>query len=575
MLIIMGNRIWNLVQHCLSLSCYQCYMISMKHFLICFLIVLFPCPVQVAAFNLDSLYQCLDREIKKSEHYIMDKQEAITAMRNQYDAASDNMSKYELAWELYDANKSFMNDSALHYLNICVGLAQKMNQYNKIQDSYIALAHQYAAAGFYNEALKYLHLVNRQSLKGQQLIDYYYCCNHLYGEMGYYSKDEELKQRSYHLSNVYRDSLCNVLLPTDNLFLWRKIVQLCTERDYRQALKLSDVWLKQVKENSPEYANMAFFRSEIYSGMGDTEQRKYWLTLSALSDIRNAVMDQASLWSLAKILSIEGDLERSNRYIEYSWNCTQRYNTHLRSWLVSPVLGVISDTYKANLSRSNSMLRWLIVAVSLLSVFLLASFIYVSRQKKQLSVARNDLSRINAQLSELNNRLTGNNEQLELLNKKLSETNKVKDEYIGKFLSACSEYIDKLDAYRMKVNRKLKANQIKDLMIMTSSEDLKEDEIRELFDNFDTVFLNLFPNFVSDFNALLQPDYRIITTSKHQLTTDLRIFALIRLGIEESSHIAEFLRYSPNSIYNYRARIKNKAICPREEFEQHVREIGM
>lgn len=110
---------------------------------------------------------------------------------------------------------------------------------------------------------------------------------------------------------------------------------------------------------------------------------------------------------------------------------------------------------------------------------------------------------------------------------------------------------------------------------MTQSEQLKENEINELFDNFDAVFLNLFPNFVSDFNALLKPEYRIQPPAKNKLTTDLRIFALIRLGIEESARIAEFLRYSPNSIYNYRARIKNKSICSRNEFEQRVKEIGM
>lgn len=213
--------------------------------------------------------------------------------------------------------------------------------------------------------------------------------------------------------------------------------------------------------------------------------------------------------------------------------------------------------------------------MSLLSVILLGSFVYVWCKKKQLSRARNDLRLINEQLSELNRQLSNNNTQLAKLNVKLSETNKVKDEYIGKFLSTCSEYIDKIDNYRIRVNRKLRANQLSDLMKMTSSEQLKQDEIKELFNNFDAVFLNLFPNFVADFNTLLLPEHRIQPDSKTQLTTDLRIFALIRLGIEESSRIAEFLRYSPNSIYNYRARIKNKALCPREEFEQRVKEIGM
>ena len=151
----------------------------------------------------------------------------------------------------------------------------------------------------------------------------------------------------------------------------------------------------------------------------------------------------------------------------------------------------------------------------------------------------------------------------------------MKDEYIGKFLSTCSEYIDKLDNYRIKVNRKLKARQYNDLLKMTETDELKSNELNELFYNFDTVFLHLFPNFVNDFNALLQPEHRIHIAHGGQLTTDLRIFALIRLGIEESSRIAEFLNYSPNSIYNYRARIKKKALCDRSEFEKRVKNITM
>ncbi len=151
----------------------------------------------------------------------------------------------------------------------------------------------------------------------------------------------------------------------------------------------------------------------------------------------------------------------------------------------------------------------------------------------------------------------------------------MKDEYIGKFLSLCSGYIDKLDNYRIKVHRKLKANQYNDLLRMTGSEQLKEDELKELFDNFDAVFLHLFPTFVDEFNNLLRPEERITPSGNSRLNTDLRIFALIRLGIDESSKIAEFLHYSPNSIYAYRARIKNKAIGNREDFERQVKEIGI
>ena len=149
----------------------------------------------------------------------------------------------------------------------------------------------------------------------------------------------------------------------------------------------------------------------------------------------------------------------------------------------------------------------------------------------------------------------------------------MKEEYIGRFMSLCSQYIDKLDNYRKMVNRKMKNKELDELYRISKSTELKEKELEELYENFDTVFLHLFPNFIDDFNALLQPEMQFHPKEENRLTTDIRIFALIRLGIEDSSKIAEFLHYSVNTIYNYRARIKNGALHNREQFEKQVKEL--
>jgi hypothetical protein len=251
------------------------------------------------------------------------------------------------------------------------------------------------------------------------------------------------------------------------------------------------------------------------------------------------------------------------------------FNAHLRSWQISPVLTVINDNYKNQLRNTNHMLSIMVGAVSILALVLFGSYIYVMRKRRQLAAARNELKEANNELVSLNEQLSDKNQKLQTTNLLLSDANRVKDESIGKFLSICSDYIDKLDNYRIKVHRKLKANQHADLLRMTGSEQLKEDELKELFDNFDAVFLRLFPTFIEEFNSLLRPEEHIVPSSKSRLNTDLRIFALIRLGIDESSKIAEFLHYSPNSIYAYRARIKNKAAGNRDDFEQRVKEIGI
>jgi hypothetical protein len=321
---------------------------------------------------------------------------------------------------------------------------------------------------------------------------------------------------------------------------------------------------------------MSFFRSEIFRKMGDVEQQQYWLIQSAITDIRLSIMDQGALWSLANsIMEEEGNLDRAYKYMDFSWNCISQFSTHMRSWLVSPILTRINDQYKSNLNQANTNLRWTIAAISLLVIGLLILLFYVQKKRRQLAVARNELKAANDELALLNAQLSDRNNELSEVNVHLNDSNRVKDVYIGKFLSICSEYIDKLDNYRIKINRKLKAGQQTDLMRMTSSDQLKEDELKELFDNFDDVFLRLFPTFIRDFNALLRPGEQIQPTGDNRLNTDLRIFALIRLGIDESSRIAEFLRYSPNSIYTYRNRVKNKAAGNRDEFEQQVKEIGL
>ena len=422
------------------------------------------------------------------------------------------------------------------------------------------------------------------------VITYLKGMNHLYGEMGYYSHDKKLRDQFFSRSAAFRDSLLQILPEDSYGYNALRSVELNNQGNTDEALKCSDKWMKLAKPGSRDYATMSFYRSEIFRNMGDAEMERYWLIMSALTDIRQAIMDQAALWSLANsLMNEEGNLDRAYKYMDFSWECISYFSTHMRSWLVTPILTRINDKYKQNLHQAYTNLIWTTVAISLLLIGLLVLLLYVSKKRRQLAVIRNELKNANDELGQLNYQLSAKNHDLSEANQRLSDineqlrqaiihlndSNRVKDEYIGKFLSVCSEYIDKLDNYRIKVNRKLKAGQQADVLRMTSSEQLREDELAELFDHFDDIFLRLFPTFIDDFNALLRPGEEIVPTEKNHLNTDLRIFALIRLGIEESSKIAEFLRYSPNSIYAYRTRIRNKAVGNRDEFEKLVKEIGI
>ena len=526
--------------------------------------------------DLDSLYNQLDNAIEQLDDRLAERQEQINSFKAQYTKAHEPMRRYLLAEDLFEAYRKLMNDSALVYGNLCIRIADEMGRADLKTESYIRLAQQYVESGAYGEAEKYFELVDAEQLRADDVkAAYFDGLNHLYGELAFYSSDADFKQQSYKRSDAYRDSIINMADTTSILWLSKKVSLLFTRNQFEEAMHYSDIWKTKVEPETPDYAYMAYIRSEIYRRLGNSDMERYWLASSANSDLRCGIMDQASLWMLAGKLSSEGDLERAYRYVECSWRCATMFNAHLRSWQISPVLTVINDNYKNQLRNTNHLLRVLVGAVSFLALVLFGLYIYVRRKRRQLAAARNELKEANLELVSLNEQLSDKNQKLLTTNILLSDANRVKDEYIGKFLSICSEYIDKLDNYRIKVHRKLKANQYADLLRMTGSEQLKEDELKELFDNFDAVFLRLFPTFVDEFNSLLRPEEHIVPSSKSRLNTDLRIFALIRLGIDESSKIAEFLHYSPNSIYAYRARIKNKAAGNRDDFEQRVKEIGI
>ena len=525
--------------------------------------------------DIKSLLEQIDEAIEASPQTVSRYEQQIEETRLQYRHAHQPGEKYQLAFRLYEQYKSFMNDSALYYLKEAEIQAAKQGKTADVGNCMALKAFQCSTVGYYNEALAFLKSINKQQLDSIGLRNYYQSQMHVYGELGYYSIIPSMKEQYFKLQTTYRDSLFALLDHQDQDYLMYRIQELNGRGNKEEARKISDQWVRQVSPESRDYAIACYYR---WLSNESPEEAMYWLAQSALSDVRHAVMDQASLLSLAEILNDKGDLDRSYRYIRFTWDCNNRFNTRMRSWQITPILNVIENNYQKAVERNTKGLTMSIVAVSALALLLLIALFLVHRRREQLASARNalhesnaQLSTVNAQLSAQKDELSALNAQLSTLNAQLTESNRVKEEYIGRFMSLCAQYIDKLDNYRKMVNRKMKNKELDELFQISKSTELKEKELEELYENFDTVFLHLFPNFVDGFNALLQPEMRIHPKGENRLTTDIRIFALIRLGFEDSSKIAEFLHYSVNTIYNYRARIKNGALGNREEFETRVK----
>ena len=526
--------------------------------------------------NIKDLYEQLDQAIEQSQYYINQKESRITKIKKQSRQGHTPPQLLTAYYKLYEEYQTYKSDSSIYYIHQAIDLAKRNNMKSDITKLRSLLALQYSTSGAFTEALHVLQSIDKKTLNNSNKKDYYIAFYHVYGELGFtnINIDTELSQEFYSKQDCYRDTLFSILSPNSEDYLMRKEVMLTSQNKLKEALKINNIRLSKCKKGSHEYGIVAYYRYLIYRSLKDEDMVKYWLLQSAICDVKCAINDQASLWILAEILSKEKDVERSYKYIYFSWKVNKKFCTRIRSWQISPVLGTIDHNYQAELKKANHRLIFAIICVSLLVIALALLTFYVNKQKSYLSNARNELKKTNTQLEEINNKLSSTNGMLKASNDKLNESNGVKEEYIGQFLGACSHYIDKLDKMRLNVNKMVKNKQYNELYSMTKSSEVKEQELEELYANFDKVFLNLFPNFVEDLNGLLKEECQIHLSSPNKLSAIVRVFALIRLGIDDSTKIAEFLHYAVNTIYNYRAKLRNGALNDRNEFEKKVRELG-
>lgn len=539
---------------------------------------------QAQEINLKEMYAQLDQAIANAPHYKQQQEDRISHLKQVLAKVRSNQQRLATYHQLYNAYKAYQSDSAISYLQKGIQLALATHHQPEVNNLRALLSQQYSTSGAFTEALDILKSISSQHLDANGKKNYYIANNHVYGELGFNNIhiDTDLSQAYYHKQDKYRDTLLAILPSHSEEYLMYKESMLNNANKSKEALKINDERLAKCKEGTHEYGIVAYYRYLIYRSLGNQDMVKYWLIKSAISDVKNSINDQASLWILADLLSKEGETERAYKYINFSWNANKEFSTRIRSWQISPTLGSIDHNYQQQLKKANVRLTYAIVCVSLLVIFLAFSVYYISKQKALVTTARNDLKNSYIQLEELNLKLHSVNKELQSVNMelqtsndKLNESNGVKEEYIGQFLGACSLYIDKLDKMRLSINKLVKAHKYQEIFELTRSSEQKEKELDELYSNFDKVFLHLFPNFVEDLNGLLKEEYQIHLSSPTKLSAMVRVFALIRLGIDDSTKIAEFLHYAVNTIYNYRAKLRNGAIGDRNEFEKKVKELGI
>lgn len=546
-----------------------------KNCLLCFLLF-FSCHSALAGESLDSLLNVLDKTIKEADTYVQIKENKLHELKKEARKTPPvSVERYHLNNDIYLEYKAYSSDSALHYLNENMLLARQLNDKERELNIQLELSYLLSSIGMYMEAADILNSIDRQTLPSSLLGYYYTCYEHVYFEAGAAQPRYKMFASRYvKLSHAYRDSMQITLDPSSATYLWLRETQLREAGKYDEALEFSDRRLAESSFGTPQYALVAYQRFRLFESMGKKDEHLYYLVLSAISDVRSAIKEQSSLMVLAQELNSKGDLKRAYDYINFSWEISQFYKTRLRSWMNITPLSMINGNYQDIIKQQNRELLIYIACVALLALLLVIALIYIYRQMKALSIAKKGLQEVNERLFSLNEELEEVNRHLRSTNLELSESNLIKEAYIARFFKLCSVYVDRLQAYRKLVNKKLQRGQVAELLKMTHlSNDIVTVEVQELYANFDSAFLHLFPNFVESLNALLLPEEQIVLKPDELLNTELRIFALIRLGIKDSSQIAELLHYSVNTIYNYRSRVKTKARVSRDDFEDLVAKI--
>lgn len=535
------------------------------------------------------LLHSLDSLLEQQDLFVRVKEERIKQLKMQYSRVKDVKELYAMNRMVYLEYRVYDADSALHYINKNIQLAQQTNNRTWEVVSLLEQSFVLTSSGLLTEALKAVSDIQPEELPQNLRSEYFGRLCTLYSRLrDYSSENSQLSEHYNNLQKAFRDSVYLTATP-DELRYWNCRAWLYLGTPEIEPVKQAFEENKQTLSNdSRKYSIATYNLSAIYRSENNESKYLENLILSAMADIRSVNGDIGSLQEIAEYLFKHGEIDRAYNYILYCSQKAMLFHNRVRIVKMSHLQNQIYKAYQEQSRTQQKRLQASLIAVSFLFLVLIGAFLFIRKQMRRLkeanlkldstnqklSVNMDALSTAHQRLEEVNMQLKDLNTQLQEVNDQLRESNYVKEEYIGYVFNICSTYISKLEEFRKNINRKLKVGQIEDVKAMTDSSATASNELKEFYQNFDTIFLHLYPDFVSDFNALLLPKERIELKEGELLNTELRIHALIRLGITDSVKIADFLHCSAQTVYNNRLRTRNKSIIPKEDFINAVKKLG-
>ena len=503
------------------------------------------------------------------------KNKDINRLKKNLTTCENTLKRLQTYEQLFEEYYVFQFDSAMTYLNKGIKLAKETQNTYYYNSNTISKAELLSIGGLYNEAIHEIEQVDTTVLDKAQHFEYYFSLFRIHTYWADFCNDKtytpthRLKAQEYLKKAM---PFCDETGKTYEYYLGEYAVFVLNNPQAARAHYIKAI--KQLPQNSRLYAMSCFALSGSYGNEGNTEKQEEFLLLSSIADIENCTMENFALQNLAMYIfeHNKDELDLAQQYIQTALEDAHFYNNRLRIIEISSKLPVIVSSYQQTLNQRNKVQMTAIIAISLLLLFLLSAVFYIVKQTKRLSLQQQELQKNNNQLSELNTQQKELNTQLHGLNALLVDTNRKRERLAKLYIDLCAKYITRLKKQQTLVKRKIKANQITELLSQLSSERLSEEDAATFLSRFDKAFLDLYPDFTEELNSLLLPEGQIQNKSTDELTTEQRIMALIRLGVKESAEIADLLFYSPQTIYNYRSVLKGKAIN-KETFEEEVMKL--
>ncbi|GFI38523.1 hypothetical protein ED328_05265 [Muribaculaceae bacterium Isolate-001 (NCI)] len=503
----------------------------------------------------------LDSVLSIRDTFLKNKKRRIDSIKSRIPVNAPIMDKLKGYDRLYEEYLTLSFDSAMRYINLAEKLVSDTGDYDLNAKVRIHKSMSYATSGHFSQAIDELKKIQSSCLSDTLLEKYYQAYQWTYGLWAEYSQDKTFAPIYYRNSKTYLDSLIQVTPRNTSLYNYRIAEKaLMFNHDFETAKKNYLKVVEKEPKNSRLYAQSAFALAQAYNNLQDRANYRKWLINAAISDQMIPLKENLALQDVALLIKNEdGDLERANAYLNYSLNDALEYNNRLRILEIGKKLPAIATAYQETVLVKNKQLHLYLATIVIIVIILIIAIAMIIEQKRKIRNRNVTLSTFN--------------DQLKVFNKQLQETNRSREQYVNLFLNLCAGYIDKYNRLQLTVTSKVKAGQYNELQkLLQANSRPSEAELREVFFNFDTAFLRLYPDFIKNVNTLLQPDKAICPKSSELLNANLRILALIRMGITDSTKIATLLFYSQQTIFNRRTEMRNRAIN-RDSFEKEIMDI--